>query len=202
VVKEKDKFFTRFLDLYGKNHKEVMYVGMGMSYGRSRFPFIFRINRIDQNYRRFLIDGYSFFRVAVVHKFISATSYPFWLKESDRQSFDYGVGRCTWFVESGKTKNIVSQINALEESRQKNAWHGLGVSLAYAGKASETAIRELKNSSGSYTQDLVCGSQTAYEMRSRAENPAKHTKLAYEVLKSNTGAIPNLADGRILDFNR
>ena len=180
--KESDTTFQRFLNTHGELHPEVLYVGMGMTYGRSRLSPNRRLRRIDQNYRRFVIDGLAFCQVAAIKYHCERVGYPAWLAEKDRHSFDLGVGRCAWFVENGDAERIASVFSSMPQPRQKGLWQGLGVSMTYAGKAPESTVKALNEAAGVWSSELALGSRTACEMRTRGRTPAPHSREAYGYL--------------------
>lgn len=171
--------FQRFLETRGTLHPEVMYVGMGMTYGRAGLSPLRKANRIDKNFRRFIFDGYAFCRIAAYKHHCEKLTHPKWLVDDDKRYFDLGVGRCAWFVENGDAHNITRALSLLSTERQEALWEGLGVSMTYAGKASAETVRSLKAAAGVYASKLEEGSRTACAMRQRGKNLARHSSETY-----------------------
>ena len=189
IYSRNKKKFDLFLDKYAYDFPEVMFVGMGMTYGRSGLNPIKRANLIDQSYRRFLLDGFSFFQVIT---FKNNFSFLKTADEQDKFFCDLGIGRSFWFIENGTPEGILRRIQNFDNSRLPGIWEGLGVSMTYAGKANKETIRLLGEKSGPNIKDLLKGSQSAFEMRENGKNPAPFTTLTFfEISKIKMNAPEN-----------
>lgn len=182
VRDEKKTYFYQFLNEFGFNYQEVLYVGMGMSYGRTRLSPNYRLTRIDQKYRRFLLDGYAFFKLAVDHIEPENIKIPKWLKQQDRNSYYLGLGRCLWFVESGDMKRILSGIKKMDQYFINPIWQGLGVSMTYAGKISDKNLQLVHEVVHENLEQLTHGSFTACEMRDRGSNYSEYSSFVHQNL--------------------
>lgn len=182
--KESQKLIHKFHEQYAQKYSEVLFVGLGMSYGRSRLSPNSRLENIPSFFRRFVLDGLAFFNVAGFSRSPSRDQYPSWLRASDRKLYDLGVGRCFWFIESGNPERISANINNLSLERRASLWEGLGVSMTYAGKADLSSIQQLKSDSLEFFPHLLWGSKSAYELRIKAHNPAVHSSFAYRNLEA------------------
>jgi enediyne biosynthesis protein E3 len=174
---------TRFLTGAGDAHAYMIHVGVGWVW--ARFPFGFRRfrRRLDPLLSWLAFDGWGFHE-GFFHwrKYVGGQPPPRRLVGYERRAFIQGLGRSWWFVNGGNPELIAQTITGLPAERQADMWSGVGLAATYAGIASESALRRLRDLAGACRPHLAQGVAFAAKARERAGNLTDYTDFAARAL--------------------
>jgi hypothetical protein len=98
------------------------------------------------------------------------------------RAFDFGFGRCLWFIEGGDVERVAASVGRFPESRRGDLWSGVGLAATYAGAVEAAALNALAVSAGQYQPQLAQGAAFAAKARLHAGNPTEYTGRATGVL--------------------
>lgn len=168
-----------FLKGPGYNHYYMVHVGAGWALarlGRRLEPFM---RHLDPVHRWLVIDGYGF-HDGYFHPTRTVTNRerPGRLSGYAVRAFDQGLGRALWFVCGADVEQIAVSIETFKLERQADLWSGIGLACAYAGKASQSDLRNLYEMASEYRPQLAQGAAFAAKSRIRAHNAVEHTQAA------------------------
>ena len=180
---------TSFLSGAGDAHAYMVHVGVGWVW--ARFPFGFRRfrRRLDPLLSWLAFDGWGFHE-GFFHwpKYVAGQPPPRRLAGYERRAFDQGLGRSWWFVNGGNPELIARTIAGLPAERRPDMWSGVGLAATYAGLASESVLRALRDLAGPSWPQLAQGAAFAAKARQRAGNLTPYTDLAAKVFAGLSAA--------------
>jgi enediyne biosynthesis protein E3 len=174
---------TKFLSGDGNAHAYMVHVGVGWVWARFSFGFRRFRRRLDPLLSWLAFDGWGFHE-GFFHwpEYVAGKPPPRRLAGYERRAFDQGLGRSWWFVNGGSPELIARTIAALPAERRPDMWSGVGLAATYAGLASESVLRALRDLAGSSCPQLGQGAAFAAKARQRAGNLTPYTDLAARVL--------------------
>jgi hypothetical protein len=169
----------RFIDGAGNPHVYMIHVGAGWAAARLRRPAAAARAGLDDVLGWLAVDGYGFhegyFRT---ERTVRRAALPRTRHAYTRRAFDQGLGRSLWFVDGCDPGHVAQTISRFAPERRADLWSGVGLAAAYAGGASASGLRTLRELAGVYQPQLAQGAAFAAEARARAGNPAFHTDEA------------------------
>lgn len=167
----------------GASHAYMIHVGVGWALARLRRRVEPALARLDPLLGWLALDGYGFHQ-GYFHwpRYVEKQELPTELSGYSRRAFDQGLGRSLWFVDGADVSRIPATIGSFAPSRQADLWSGIGLASAYAGGSDCGALDALRQAAGPFRAHLAQGAAFAAKTRQRADNPARHTDQACEVL--------------------
>ena len=176
-----------FIEGAARKHDFIITVGAGFAV--ARLPWGIRlmdslVRKLDPMVAWCLPDGYGFHQGFFQHRrYIDRCELPpRELPGYARQLFDSGLGRSLWWVKGGHPERIRAAINQFPESRRGELWCGVGVAAAYAGGIDTECVKQLRDLSGCFRSDYLCGIPFAVRMRDKGGNPSEWTESASRLL--------------------
>jgi hypothetical protein len=197
--------FNAFLAGPGSPHAYMLHVGAGWAF--ARIPWLRRrilsaISRLDPLLTWLAVDGFGFHE-GYFHPqhSVEIRRVPAGLNGYAGRAFDQGLGRSLWFVKGADPDRIRAAIARFEERRRADLWSGVGLACAYAGGASEEAVRRLIDLSGSGLPHFAQGVAFAAKARQRAGNPDSNTELTCQLVWGlSCIAAAGLTDEALVDL--
>ncbi|MBN2563243.1 MAG: DUF1702 family protein [Phycisphaerae bacterium] len=172
-----------FLDGPGASHAYMVHVGVGWALARLRRRPDRWLDRFDPLLRWLVVDGYGFHE-CFFHRqrCIEQQAVPGHFRGYYRRAFDFGLGRCLWFVDGAEAERIAATIASFPPERRDDLWSGVGLACPYAGGADRGGVEALREAAGASLPCVAQGAAFAAKARQRAGNLAPHTEMACEVL--------------------
>jgi enediyne biosynthesis protein E3 len=181
----------QFVEGTARKHDFIVTVGAGFSI--ARVPWGIRsmfglMQKLDPMIAWCVPDGYGFHQGFFQHRrYIDRCEPPpSELPTYARQLFDSGLGRSLWWVKGGDPNKIKMAIDQFAEPRRGELWCGVGVAAAYAGGVDTECLNQLRDLSGSFRADYLCGIPFATRMRQKGGNPSAWTETACRLLLGAT----------------
>jgi enediyne biosynthesis protein E3 len=181
----------QFVEGTASKHDFIITVGAGFAV--ARVPWGIRsmdglMRKLDPRIAWCVPDGYGFHQGFFQHRryIDSCETPPRELPTYARQLFDSGLGRSLWWVKGGDPKKIKMAIDQFAEPRRGELWCGVGVAAAYAGGVDTECLNQLRDLSGSFRADYLCGIPFATGMRQKGGNPSAWTETASRLLLGAT----------------
>ncbi|MBQ0988646.1 DUF1702 family protein [Micromonospora sp. PSH03] len=176
-----------FLDGRARHHVYMVYVGVGWAMARlPRFRWS-TLYAPDPLLRWLVLDGYGFHQAyfvtkRYVHQQFRDERFPWPGHPYANNAIDQGIGRASWFVGGTDPETVAGLLNRFPVARRPDLWAGTGLAAGYAGGASDTELRRLRDLAGPYRPQLMQGVAFAAASRVKADLVQPHTELATELL--------------------
>ena len=174
---------AEFLRGAGDAHCYMVYVGMGWMLARLGGSIEPILAKFDPLLGWLALDGLGFHE-GFFHweKYRDGQPAPRRLHGYARRAFDFGLGRCLWFIEGCDTAAVPRTIARFPEERRGDLWSGIGLAVTYAGEAEPDRLRALLAAAGLFRTHLSQGSAFAAKARQRAGNLTPYTDRACQML--------------------
>jgi hypothetical protein len=180
--------FQRFVQGPGAHQTYMLHVGAGWALAS---PLVSRralLARLDPALRGLALDGYGFYRAFFFQRrTVDEQRRPSWVTGALGPSFDVGIGRRLWFVDSPDVHLLARLAATFPEDRHAGVWAGLGEACAFAGRR-PGAAEELRRAAGPFLPDFAQGIAFAAEARDRGCFPAPHTEEACRIVWERSAA--------------
>jgi hypothetical protein len=157
------------------------HVGTGWALARVPFWRTFILSGLDPVHRWLAFDGCGFHDTYFFFRRICAG----WKRmRHGYESFAYhqGIGRALWFVGGGDIRWIAQQVNAFDYGYRSHLWSGIGLAIAYAGRADEEDLVDTVRLAGQFSADVAQGAAFAAAAHTLAKHIPSHTRQAVCVL--------------------
>ena len=179
----------RFVAGPGGRQAYMLHVGAGWALA---FPLVSAsslLGRLDPLLGLMSLDGYGFYRAYFFwRRTVVEGRAPSWISGAARRSFDVGVGRRIWFMDTD-TPDILRLAAAFPEDRRGDLWAGLGEACSFGGGRDATAVEALCRAAGPFLPAFAQGVAFSAEVRDRGGIPASHTEAACQIVwKRNAAA--------------
>jgi len=183
----------RFLEGPGERHPYMLHAGAGWALA---FPLLSGralLARLDPLLSAISLDGYGFYRAYLFpRRTIDRCLVPGWISGAASRSFDVGVGRRLWFLDT-ETERLLALAVAFPEDRRADLWTGLGEACSFGGGREAGTVAALRQAAGPFLPAFAQGVAFSAEVRDRGGIPAEQTELAcravWERSTADTAAV-------------
>uniref|UniRef100_UPI003F4953D8 DUF1702 family protein n=1 Tax=Nocardia suismassiliense TaxID=2077092 RepID=UPI003F4953D8 len=171
----------------GQRHIFLAYIGIGFALARLPRKLWQRAmpdlsgSRYHPTMAWLAVDGYGFDRAYFdtqrwVDEQWIPPAYP-WDGYPDYflRAVDQGIGRALWFIHCADCRAVAAAVDRFDIARRADLWSGVGLAAAFAGGASDDALRELRTSAGAHGAELAVGAIFAAKARNYAGYVPDHT---------------------------
>lgn len=202
--RKKEKW-RNFAQGEGKRHIYEVHVGLGLGLAQLKQPLEKAMQDLDPLYKWLVVDGYGFHAgVFNTQRYIcekQSASKPLLKHSYGNRSFDQGLGRSLWFVQSASPELIASSISSFAEARQSDLWSGVGIAAAHAGGIELADLKRLKALAGNQAEWLAQGAAFAAKVREHAGTQAAHTEMACrELCGTSAQAAATITDDALFEL--
>jgi hypothetical protein len=174
--------FQRFVQGPGAHQTYMLHTGAGWALAAPLIPRCALLARLDPALRGLALDGYGFYRAFFFwRRTVDGQRRPPWVTGASGPSFDAGIGRRLWFVDTPDANRLARLAGTFPEDRRGAVWSGLGEACAFAGSR-PGAAEELLRTAGPFLPDFAQGIAFAAEARDRGSFPAPHTEEACRIV--------------------
>jgi enediyne biosynthesis protein E3 len=183
----KSGLFRRFSAGCGVRHVYMLHVGSGWALAVPGVAPQSLIGCLDPEYWEMALDGYGFYRAYFFwRRAVRRARRPSWLGPGGA-SFDVGVGRRLWFLDTPGVEPMLEVIAGFPESRRGDLWTGLGEACCFAG-GRPGAAAVLRERAGAFLPWLAQGVAFSAEVRERAGIQAPHAEEACRAIWDRSAA--------------
>jgi len=178
----------RYLEGPGEQQSYMLHAGAGWALA---FPFLSGralLARLDPLLGAIALDGYGFYRAYFFpRRTIDHGRLPRWISGAASRSFDVGVGRRLWFLDT-ETERLPALAAAFPEDRRADLWAGLGEACSFGGGREAGTVAALHRAAGPFLPAFAQGIAFAAEARDRGGIPAEQTELACRTVWERSAA--------------
>lgn len=177
-----------------RRHSFLTYIGIGFAMARLPRRFWSRVlpdlsgTPYYPDLSWLAVDGYGF-DLAYFHtrRWVDEQRVPRpypWLGDAGYfpRAVDQGIGRALWFIHVARPARVAEAVARFPAPRRSDLWSGVGLAAAFAGGASDAALRQLQELAGEYAPELAQGASFAAKARAHAELVPPHTAAAVRAL--------------------
>ncbi len=186
----------RYMEGPGERQVYMLHAGAGWALA---FPLLSGralLARLDPLLSAISLDGYGFYRAFFFpRRTIDRGLMPGWISGAAGRSFDVGVGRRLWFLDTddAEVERVLTLAAHFPADRLADLWTGLGEACSFGGGREAGTVAVLRQAAGPFLSAFAQGIAFAAEVRDRGGFPAQQTELAcqmvWELSAADTAAI-------------
>ena len=173
-------YFLGFLQ-HSLAHAIQVHIGLGWALSSKKIIDRRILDIFTYVMRDRILDGYGYCDGTFRRRHtIEKQQIPFFIKETELQAYDQGVGRSLWYSSRAELEQLFKCIDLFATDRKPNLWRGIGIAIAYVGGCDENILHTIADYAAIYRLNLCTGAAQAQNSRAIAETHDLDTDYTYQ----------------------